>query len=66
MDKSTIIPDPQKWIKILDKMLADKKFKFAQDFLSDVRQQVELKDEITLEQTKAVLNIRRSTQEWDE
>lgn len=57
-----IRPDPEVWLRIIDRMLDDPKYAFAKDFLTDVKEQTEEKHAITNKQTQAVLNIRRSAQ----
>ena len=57
-----IRPDPQTWLRIVNRMIDNKDYEFALDYLTDVRDQILDKDFITNRQTEAVLNIRRSIQ----
>ena len=60
--QTTIRPDPQTWLRIINRMIDKPDYDFALDFLSDIRDQILDKDFITNRQTQAVLNIRRSVQ----
>lgn len=59
---SKIKPDPEAWIRTLDDMIESGDYVWAEDTLMSIREYVQENDLITLKQTKAILNIRRSIQ----
>lgn len=63
-EKPEIKPDPEIWLKIIDRMLNDPEgtFEFSREYLEGVRDEVESRGRITRKQTAAILEVRRSTQ----
>lgn len=62
MSRKQIKPDPKKWLRVVDEMLTDPDFEFAEEYLSSVKEFIEVNDRITNKQTAAILKIRRSAQ----
>lgn len=62
MSKTKIKPDPKKWLRVVDQVLGDPDFEFAEEYLSSVKEFIEVNDRITNKQTAAILKIRRSAQ----
>ena len=62
MKNRTITPDPAAWLRTINLMLKDGEFEFSREYLESVKDFIEENDRITPGQTKAILNIRRTTQ----
>lgn len=60
--RKQIKPDPKKWLRVVDQMLGDPDFEFAEEYLTSVKEFIEVNDRITNKQTAAILKIRRSAQ----
>lgn len=62
MAESKVTIDPDKWVNRIDEMLGSGDYDWAEEFLTDVREQIVDKDTVSQKQTAAILNIRRSRQ----
>lgn len=57
-----LTPDPDSWLRVIKDMLDDDSYKFAEEYLTSVKEFIETENRITTNQTKAILKIRRSAQ----
>lgn len=59
---SKIKANPEAWMRTLDDMIESGEYVWAEETLKGIRDYVKENELITAKQTKAILNIRRSTQ----
>lgn len=60
--KQEVQPRYETWIHRLDEMIESGDYVFAEEFLTDVRETIEDKKDVTKNQMQAIMNIRRSIQ----
>lgn len=59
MSNTKVQPDPDKWIKKLDRMLKDSDYSWAWDYLERVRDWIAEHGRVTTGQMEAINNIKR-------
>lgn len=62
MRSRKVKPNPDAWIRIINKTLKNDRYEFAEEYLHSVRDTITSTGRVTKKQMEAINNIRRSGQ----